>query len=254
MIWAIAIAGGLFLGMLAVQEAGRSLGTRRLARDPEAVSRGGAIEGAVFALLGLLIAFTFAGAASRFDDRRKLVTEEANAIGTAWLRIDVLPAGAQPALRDLFRRYLDSRLETYRKVPDMDAVRLELARSASLQNEIWIAAVDASRTSPTTAASMLLLPALNQMIDITTTRSMAAEIHPPPVIFAMLAAFAVTSAFVAGYGMAGGKTRSWVHAIAFASVVAATVYVILDLEYPRIGLIRVDAVDHVLADLRRTMK
>jgi hypothetical protein len=253
-ILAIVVAGGLFVGMLVLQEAGRRFGERRLARAADGGIRAGAIEGAVFGLLGLLIAFTFAGAASRFDDRRHLVIEEANMIGTAWLRIDVLPASAQPALRDLFRRYLDSRLETYRKVPDMEAVRLELARSASLQNDIWTAAVAASRTADTTAASMLLLPALNQMIDITTTRTMATQIHPPPVVFVMLAAVAFTSAFVGGYGMAGGKTRSWIHTVAFATVVAATVYVILDLEYPRIGLIRVDAVDQVLVDLRRSMK
>jgi hypothetical protein len=252
-IWAIAIAGGLFVGMLVLQEAGRRIGARRLARDPEGI-RGGAIEGAVFALLGLLIAFTFAGAASRFDDRRHLVIEEANMIGTAWLRIDVLPANAQPALRELFRRYLDSRLETYRKLPDIEAAKLELARSASLQSDIWTAAVAASRTSDTTAASMLLLPALNQMIDITTTRTKATEIHPPPIIFVMLGAVSLTSALVAGYGMAGGKARSWIHTVAFASVVAATVYVIFDIEYPRIGLIRVDAIDQVLVDLRRSMK
>jgi hypothetical protein len=253
-IWAIAIAGGLFVGMLVLQEAGRRIGARRLARDPEGGIKGGAIEGAVFALLGLLIAFTFAGAASRFDDRRHLVIEEANMIGTAWLRIDLLPASAQPELRELFRRYLDSRLETYRKLPDIEAAKLELARSASLQNDIWTAAVAAGRTSDTTAASMLLLPALNQMIDITTTRTKVTEIHPPPIIFVMLGAVALISALVAGYGMAGGKARSWIHTVAFASVVAATVYVIFDIEYPRIGLIRVEAIDQVLVDLRRSMK
>ncbi len=252
MIWAVAIAGGLFLGMLALQEAGRRIGLRRLARDPEGI-RTGAIEGAVFGLLGLLMAFTFSGAASRFDDRRHLVIEEANMIGTAWLRIDVLPASAQAELRELFRRYLDSRIETYRKLPDLEAAKLELARSASLQTDIWAAAVAGSRSSDTPAATLLLLPALNQMIDITTTRTMMAEIHPPPVMFVMLGAVALISALVAGYGMAG-KTRNWIHTVAFASVVAATVYVIFDIEYPRLGLIRVDAVDHVLADLRRSMK
>ena len=177
MIWAIVIAGGLFLGMLLLQEVGRRLGARRLARDPEGI-RTGAIEGAVFGLLGLLMAFTFSGAASRFDERRHLVIDEANMIGTAWLRLHLLPASAQPELRDLFRRYLDSRLETYRKVPDLEAVKLELARSASLQSDIWKAAVAASGTSDTPAPSMLLLPALNEMIDITTTRTMRWEIHP----------------------------------------------------------------------------
>ena len=101
------------------------------------------MDGAVFALLGLLVAFTFSGAASRFDARRHLIVEETNAIGTAYLRLDLLPASAQPALRDLFRRYLDSRLEVYRKLPDLDAAKAELARSTQLQGEIWSQAVAA---------------------------------------------------------------------------------------------------------------
>jgi len=72
--------------------------------DPEAIKSGsGAIEGAVFGLMGLLIAFTFFGAAARFDTRRAMVIEEANNIGTAWLRLDLLPVSAQPPLREKFR-------------------------------------------------------------------------------------------------------------------------------------------------------
>jgi len=73
--------------------------------DPEGARAGaGAVEGSVFGLLGLLIAFTFSGAAFRFDARRQLAVEETNAIGTAYLRLDLLPADKQPALRDSFRR------------------------------------------------------------------------------------------------------------------------------------------------------
>jgi hypothetical protein len=81
------------------------------------------VEGSVFGLLGLLVAFTFSGASSRFDTRRHLIVEETNAIGTAYLRLDVLPSTVQPALRDSFRRYLDSRLAIYRKLPDAAAAK-----------------------------------------------------------------------------------------------------------------------------------
>ncbi|MDB6109454.1 MAG: hypothetical protein JWR69_1204 [Pedosphaera sp.] len=248
-------AGALFVGMLLVLEAGRRLGARPSAQDIAGARAGlGAVEAAVFALLGLLIAFTFSGAASRFDTRRQLVVTEANAIGTAWLRLDLLPASAQPALRELFRRYLDSRLETYRKLPDVAAAKAELAHSVSLQNEIWKQAVTASRDSGSQAATMLVLPALNAMIDITTTRVMATQMHPPKIIFAMLALLSLTGALLAGYGMAGGKTRSWIHIAGFAAIMAVTFYVILDVEYPRRGLIRVNAVDQVLRDLRQSME
>ena len=250
------LALGLMLGMLALLEIGRRMGDRRLANDPEGARAGtGTVEGAVLALLGLLIAFTFSGAASRFDARRDLIVQETNAIGTAYLRIDLLPAGAQPALRDLFRRYVDSRLETYRKMPDLRAVKLEFDRSIALQGEIWTQAVAASRLegAPPSAA-MLLLPALNDMIDITTTRTMAVRMHPPLVIFAMLCGLGLASALLAGYGMAGGKSRNWLHMIGFAAVMAVAVYVILDIEFPRLGLIRVDAFDQALVELRATMK
>lgn len=250
------LALGLMLGMLVLLEIGRRMGDRRLANDPDGARAGtGTVEGAVFALLGLLIAFTFSGAASRFDARRDLIVQETNAIGTAYLRLDLLPAGAQPALRDLFRRYVDSRLETYRKIPDLEAVKTELARSIVLQGEIWNQAVAAGRLEGAPpSATMLLLPALNDMIDITTTRTMAARMHPPLAIFAMLFGLGLASALLAGYGMAGGKSRNWLHMIGFAAVMAVAVYVILDIEFPRLGLIRVDAFDQALVELRATMK
>src|SRR6185295_5947474 len=107
-------------------ELGRRVGARRRAVIMAGGAAGiGAVEAAIFALLGLLIAFTFQGASARFDARRELIVQEANNVGTAWLRIGLLPDSAKPVMRELFRKYLDSRLETYRKVPDMVAVQAE---------------------------------------------------------------------------------------------------------------------------------
>jgi hypothetical protein len=248
-------AGGLFLGMLVLLEMGRRIGTRRLARDPDGAQKGlGVVEGAVFSLLGLLIAFTFSGAATRFDGRRQLIVEEANTIGTAYQRIDVLPDRAQPALRDLFRQYLDSRLETYRKLPDVAAAQVELARSRALQTAIWSNAVAACRDSGSQSAFMLLLPALNPMFDIATTRMETMNIHPPAIIFAMIGVLSLAAALLAGYGTAESKSRSWIHAVCFAAVMSVTVYVIIDIEYPRVGLIHIQGADRVLVELREGMK
>jgi len=246
----------LFVGMLILLNVGRRIGAGHLASDPKGARIGtGTIEAAVFALLGLLIAFTFSGAVSRFDDRRHLIVQEANAIGTAYLRLDLLPAGAQPPLREEFRRYVEYRLEVYRKLSDVRAATAELALANRMQGKIWSQAVAASQmqgSSP--AAPVLLLPALNQMIDITTTRSMALQLHPPLIIFGMLFLVALASALLAGYSMAGGKDRKWLHVTGFALVIALTVYVILDIEFPRLGLIRVDAFDQALVDLLESMK
>ena len=246
---------GLFLGMLLFLEIGRRIAVRRMREDTEAAGEGvGAVDGAVFALLGLLIAFTFSGASSRFDTRRQLIVEETNDIGTAYLRLDLLPADLQPALRESFRRYLDARIEVYRKLPDIVAAKESLAKANELQGQIWRQAVVASRAEGAPpAAPILLLPALNAMIDITTTRTMATQMHPPTVVFVMLFGLAMAASLLAGYGMTGSKVRRWFHMLGFALVMAFVVYVILDIEYPRFGLIQVDAFDQALVDLRASM-
>ena len=252
----LGLAGALFGALLLVIESGRRIGAWALARDPVSARAGaGVVDGAVFGLLGLLVAFTFSGAASRFDTRRQLIVEETNDIGTAYLRLDLLSAAAQPALRARFREYVDSRLAAYRAVPDMAAVRAELARTAKLQEEIWRRAVAAcAETGVPPSTATLVLPALNAMIDIVTTRTMAAQTHPPLVIFAMLVGLALVSALLVGYGMGDAPSRNWVHMIGFALALAVAVYVILDLEFPRLGLIRVDEFDRALEELRQTMK
>jgi hypothetical protein len=244
----------LFVGILLSIELGRRIGAYRIAMEGESATKGfSAVEGAVFALLGLVLAFSFSGALTRFDDRRHLVVEEANDIGTAWLRIDLLPASAQPALRVLFRRYLDSRIEVYRKLPDLDAARAELGKSTALQKEIWTLAISSSLESAPASAPMLLLPALNAMFDITTTRTEASRVHPPLIIFAMLGVLTLACSVFAGYDMASQPRLNLLHSVAFALVLSVTVYVIVDLEYPRLGLIQMTDSDEVLVELRATM-
>jgi len=99
----------------------------------------------------------------------------------------------------------------------------------------------------------LPVPALNQMIDIVTTRTAATSIHPPAVIYGMLFILALLSASFAGAAMAGSRSRSSLHLIGFAVIMAASAYLILDLEYPRLGLIRVHEMDQLLVDVRERM-
>jgi len=250
-----ALPVGVFLGMMAMLEIGRRLGERRHARDPgEARERLGTVEGAIFGLLGLLIAFTFSGAAGRYDQRRELVVQEANTLGDAWARLDALPAATQPPIRDAMRRYVAARLETYRRLPDVDAAMRELRHSEEIQNEVWKASVAACATPEGQRVTMLVLPALDTAFDMTVLRTAAAMHHPPPIIFVMLLALALASALIAGYGMTGGKRRNWAYMLGFAAVIAIAVYVILDIEFPRIGFVRVDAADQMLEDVLESMR
>jgi hypothetical protein len=227
----IIFAAALSAGILFLLEIGRRIGVRRIAEEGETASKGlTAIEGAIFGLMGLILAFLFSGALTRFDAARHLVVEEANHIGTAWLRIALLPAEAQRPMRDLFRRYLDSRVEVYRMVPDLpnaEAVRGALAGSTNLQGEIWALAVSSSREAGPVPTS-LFLPALNAMFDIATTRTEATRLDPPIIIFAMLGALALACSLFASYDMGIRRHLNGLYSIAFAIVLSVTTYVMID--------------------------
>jgi hypothetical protein len=244
----------LFCGMLVLLEVGRQLGLRRHTNVDAERGGLGAVEGAVFALFGLLLAFTFSGAASRFNEKRWLVADEANGIGTAYLRLQLVPEGPRHDLQELFRRYVDSRIETYRRLPDMAAAEIEMVKSRNLQNEIWTAAVVATKLPDSHPDSgKLLLPALNGMIDITTTRGMALQIHPPRIIYTLLFGLGLLCSLLAGYRMASDK-RSWLHILGFTVITVVVAYVILDVEYPRGGLIHIQTADQFLVRVREDMK
>jgi len=254
-LWILLFAVAIFVAIPIFIEVGRWLGKRKIAaaekEGTEAVGTS-ALAAAIFAILGLLIGFTFLSAGGRFDDRRKQVVDEANIIGTAYLRIDLLPDARQQPLRDKFKTYLDSRIATYQKVPDIDAVQAELNRTLQLQKEIWTDSVVAAKENPWTPAGMLYLPAVNEMIDIVTTRTMAAEMHLPLLVFLALISLVFLCALVSGYSGAGSARKGWFHILVFSAAISISIYLSIDFEYPRLGLIRVDAHDHVLVDLRNS--
>lgn len=254
----VAIGGGAatatFLGILLFLHVGRWIGKRIMARHGGDIPPStGSLEAAVFALMGLLIAFTFSGALTRFDERRAQAVNEMNAIGTAYLRVALLPASAQPKLRETMRSYVDSRIATYRKLPDVNAAQAEAAHSMQLQNEIWAQAVAAVRLPDAGAGTnVLLLPALNDMFDLAAARLAATKIHPPVIVFAMLIGLAFAAALLAGY-QSSGERHNWMHQLGFAIIIAFTVYVILEIEFPRLGLVRIDAIDQLLVSARASM-
>lgn len=253
--WAIVVSISLFVGIVACLEIGYRIGRRSTEKQPELAHDGiGVIEAAVFALLGLLLGFSFAGGTSRLEAKRQLVVQEANAIGTAYLRLDEVPLNEQAEMRRLFRDYLDARLRVYERLPDLKAAEQELAHAEKIQQEIWSRAVSASHNDPTQNTARLLLPALNEMIDVTTARTIAMHTQLPLLIFTLLTGVALVSGLLAGYAMAKRRSRSWLHIVLYAVVIAVTIYSVLDLEYPRFGLIRIDAADKALLQLRDSIR
>lgn len=251
----MALATSLFLAILVCLELGYRMGRRAIVKDPGSSHEGiGVIEAAVFGLVGLLLGFSFSGATSRLDARRALIVHEANAIGTAYLRIDLLLAPDQPEMRRLFHDYVDARIRAYRALPDLNSAEQEMDRAAQLQHEIWSTAVKAASVEPSHDAARLLLPAVNEMIDVTTSRSIALHTRLPRLVFALLVLVALLSGLLAGYAMAKRQRRSFFHALLFAAAIGLTVYVVLDLDDPSVGLIRLDRAENALVQLRDSMR
>ena len=241
------LAAGLFCSLIVLLEIGRALGRKDAAASSEPDSSGvGLIRGSVFALLGLLVALSFSGATTRLEMRRAQIVEEANAISTARLRVDVLPEAYRTKVLAAFDRYVRSRADAYALSDNREEFRQALRRSAVIQQEIWTLSVEGGR-QPDAApgANVLLLPALNNMIDITTTRAMAMRIHTPAAVYLVLWLSALAASLLAGHSMAQ-RDRRWLDVLTFALVVTLTLYVLIDLEYPRLGLVRIDSFDALL--------
>lgn len=247
--YSLLVAGLVFVLM----ELGRRSGARRRDEDPGASLGISTLDTSVFALLGLLIAFTFSGAASRFDARRQLIGVEANAIGTAWMRIDLFPQGMQPAMRKAFRQYTDARLAMSSVADSKELPTRYAGDVAKAQAEIWKLAVDFCLTDAGRPYNVSILSALNEMFDCATTRNVAALIHPPMIVIGMLTFVALVCAYLAGTGMGGLKSRSLVHMIGFSAILGLTIYIILDLEFPRLGYIQIRRADNVMKGVRANM-
>jgi len=254
------------IGQILCLEAGYHLGRKRIGQEGEKAHAGlGATEAAVFSLLGLILAFTFSGAQARFDNLLHVTVEEANAIGSAYLRVDLMPAADQPAMRALLRQYADSRIIALNDLTEGAAASgnaaagnattaTHLADSVRLQEQIWKHAEGACRNYQQHPCSMLVMPALNEMIDMSATHNAALGTHLPGVVLFLLSSLALAGALLAGYAMATRGRRSVPQMLLFSLTVSLTVYTVLDLEYPRVGLVRIHSAEHVMQEVRDSMK
>jgi hypothetical protein len=244
------IAVSVFIALVVCLEIGYRIGKKRVATIPNPFEGFGAIEGAVFGIFGLLLSLSFFGAASRLDTRRQLIVTEATVIGSAYMRVDLLPNAEQPEVRHLFREYLDERMRISESADETQALA-EMSKATKLQQAIWSRAISATKEGAPGAP--LLLVALNQMTEIANTKAIAVRTHLPALVFYFLLAAALLSGFVAGFGMARGE-RNWLSIFAYASMVTLTMYVMIDMEYPRAGLIRIGAADLAMTTLRDSIQ
>jgi len=233
-IWVVFL--GTLVGLAAAAKAGHVLGVRARARLGEReVPDLGATLGGLLGLLALLLAFTFGMAGERFDWRKTLLLEEANAIGTAWLRTDLIPEPQAAQARQVLRAYTQARLDAAVSSSRAEAI----ARSERLQGELWGITRSAAAAAPTPTVA-LFVASVNEVIDMHGRRVQAALRNPiPPTIFATL--FAVSILVLAATGYASGLTRdrSPIASILLGLVLAVVLSLILDLDRPYEGLLTV---------------
>ncbi|RLS36172.1 MAG: DUF4239 domain-containing protein [Planctomycetota bacterium] len=249
-LWLLPI--GIFLAMIAAAAGGHRVALlRRRSGDSPSTSGSSIIDAAVLGLLSLLVAFWFSLAGAHLDLRRSLIVEEANAIGTAWLRLDLLPLATRSTVQDLFRDYVDIRMAETPSARSRERRASLDEQLDGVRGAIWKHSVDAGRQCASPQAAMLLLDALNAMFDAGTRHEAATNAHTPTAVPVLLAGVAVVASLLTGHEMGRSQTFSWFHPLLFAVVVSTTIGVIYDLEKPRYGLIRIDDYDKTMRDVRQ---
>jgi hypothetical protein len=195
------------------------------------------ILGAVMTLLALLLGFTYAMSESRFETRRQLVVEEANAIGTTYLRAKALPEPRSSQIQELLRQYLALRVEIAIKIDDTpEKIREMDNRSKQLHGLIWSHAAALARESPSPITS-IFLQTLNEMIDLHSKRLAAFRNRVPFSIYLVLLIVSIITLWLVGYYF-GRRQRGRILTTVVVLLLASVMWLIMDLDQPMRGAIR----------------
>ena len=232
------IAGGLLALPLVSLEIGFRAGRRaRAAADVQGSGQVGALQGAILGLLGLLLAFSFASAAGRFLEKQDLIVEEANAIGTAALRADLLPEPHRSALRESLRDYTNHRIAVSQHLHS-GISQADLLQVEQLHIRIWTSALEGVRTQP--GAMLGVLPPVNDTIDLHSTRVASGRKHLPKLVIGLLIVCSGLAMGVIGYGCGMSGNRRIPLTTSLALIIAATLWITYDLDHPRSGLMKLN--------------
>ena len=238
---AIPIYITMVLGMYGCLELGRSWGRKQLARKQSVGKEWiGIVDGPILAVYGLLLAFAFSGAMHRHDERKKIIVEEANMLARGYFQVDLLPSTEQPQLRALMQEYLRTRLNCYRLRSDLAAYQQETLHSYQIQDQLWKSVIKVTNSNVDRRAALTLLSTLSELRSLTTSRKILTSFHPPMIIMLFLLTLSLVASFLLGYQISMLKKKSWPHIFLFLGFVAFTNYLIIDLEYPKVGWIQID--------------
>lgn len=231
----------LALAMLASMWLGGAIGRRRhVTANGDSKSQANAVQGSLLGLLALLLGFTFSLSLGRYDERSAAVVLEANAIGTAWLRTDLIGDERREVARTLLREYGAIRLEsaTVAASDQEERARL-LAEAEEVFGRLWrVAAAEAREMGNPVAMSFAA--SLNDMIDALATRDAAIDRHVPELVLILLFGTFILLGGVVGYSTWISNIRPGVPVYAMMILIVVLVFLIMDLDRPRRGLIAVD--------------
>jgi len=247
-LWALFII--TIVAIVLTQECGYRLGRMRGRRaNQESHTSVGVMVGAQLSLLAFLLTFTYGIAASRFDTRRQVLLDEANAIGTAYLRAATLPEPQRAEVRRLLREYVDVRITAAQR----DSVEQAIRRSEDLLGQLWTEAVAAAEQDPRSVPVGLFVQALNEVIDLHTKRVTAGlRSRIPAPVWAALCAVVILAFVAMGYHSGLTKTSRSPAVLMVVLTFAVVVWLVADLDRPGQGLLRES--QQLMIDLRDTME
>ena len=249
--WQIALA--LFLLLVLATESGYQLGRRRSRTMPARSSTAApVVPGAMLGLLGLLLAFSFSMAVTRYDLRKQTVLREANAVGTCYLRAGLLGDPATAQMHDLLRTYVDVRLAYYEAGIDVAGLAQVAAETERLQRAMWTLVAGEVRRDPFPLRAALVVESLNAVIAVSAEREAARQNQIPDVVLLLVLAGVLVSGIMVGHVFSHEERRNVLSSLLFAVLVTLVVFVILDLDRPRRGLIRVS--QQAMLTLRESLR
>jgi hypothetical protein len=235
---ALLIAVLLFVGINLLYMVGLRVRERRSKRFPLGESGGmGPLEGALLGLLSLLLAFTFSQSASDYGTERDLLVAEANAIRAAVGRADLYPEPLRTLFRKDFKEFVAARIAYYEAGTDELRIHTALEESDRQSARIWQRAVMHAQQSGDVLRAAQMLPAITSVMDAGSRREEARIRYLPDPILWLLFLLCLIGSFIVGYA---NTTRriDWMILTSYSLMTVMTIYVILDLDRPRRGIMR----------------
>ena len=238
----VLIAGTLFVLIILANEAGYRFARRFLAKPDEAIkSQTNSVQAGMLGLLALLLGFSFTMALQRFDNRSAAVIEESNAIGTAYLRVGLLSEPYATEVNSLIAKYVDLRIEGGGIDMADPAVRESvIERTVELQGQLWRSAIDAANADPRPVTSGYFIQSLNEVFDAFGRRQAALEKHVPELVLFLLFTIFIISGYILGYASGLHRRRAWMAIMSMTALIVLVIFIVIDLDRPRRGLIQVD--------------